>query len=275
MKVFPPSPSPVRYLDQGAPFDLPAAQSDAVGDVGVVCVHGFTATPFEVKPVGEALARAGFHAVGPAVYGHAIAPVKRGIELFRNSKWEQWVESIREVVRRVRAQHARVFLYGQSMGGAIVLYLASEGLADAVATTAPAIRIPRAAELFAPLYKFLNVARPSKDKNAFFNPGYKVLASKPGYQLTRLAKQTRRRLARITCPVLVCHSRADDTVPPKKVPKLLQARVSGPVSVAWFERSGHTMPLDVEGAAVAETIAKFFVEQAGHEQGNHHASPAA
>jgi len=37
----------------GDPFDLVG------GDVGVVCIHGFTGSPYEMRYLGEALARAG------------------------------------------------------------------------------------------------------------------------------------------------------------------------------------------------------------------------
>ena len=51
-----------------APFNL--------GDGADACLllHGLTGAPSEVRPVGEALARAGFRAVGPLLPGHGTTP---------------------------------------------------------------------------------------------------------------------------------------------------------------------------------------------------------
>jgi carboxylesterase len=40
----------------GDPFDF---VGDDNGDVGVVCIHGFTGTPYEMRYLGGALARTG------------------------------------------------------------------------------------------------------------------------------------------------------------------------------------------------------------------------
>ena len=51
---------PVR-VDAGA-FDLPGG-----GRAAALCLHGLTGTPYEVRPLGEALAAAGIRALGPAL----------------------------------------------------------------------------------------------------------------------------------------------------------------------------------------------------------------
>ena len=52
------------------PFDL-------VGDddVGAVCVHGFTGTPYEMRYLGEQLARAGITVQAPRLPGHGTTIV--------------------------------------------------------------------------------------------------------------------------------------------------------------------------------------------------------
>ena len=52
-----------------SPFDLIGG-----GSAAVLCLHGLTGTPYEVRPLGEALARAGIRAVGPALPGHNETP---------------------------------------------------------------------------------------------------------------------------------------------------------------------------------------------------------
>src|SRR5215470_1737870 len=57
-------------LDEGktAPFELP-------GDRGAcLVIHGFTGTPWDVRPLGEALSRAGIAVQAPRLPGHGTTP---------------------------------------------------------------------------------------------------------------------------------------------------------------------------------------------------------
>jgi len=245
------------YLEGGEPFTF--EQPDA--QAAVVCVHGFNATSYEVRPIGEALFKAGFHVEGPLVAGHGIAPREVGIVQFHHSTWEQWVESIRVVVKRLKESFPRVFVMGQSMGGAIAFYLATEGLPDAIATTGAALHLPRPAEWFYFLTRRMNTILNHNDTSIFHNVSYGVISSKAGAQIYLLAKETRARLNLIRCPVLAIYSQIDGTVQPRKIVKLIQEQMTAPLEIAWFNKSSHTMPLDVEGPAIAQKIVEFFTQQ--------------
>jgi carboxylesterase len=249
----------LAYLEGGEPFifEKPDAQA------AVVCVHGLNATSYEVRPIGEALFQAGFHVEGPLVAGHGIAPREVGIREFHHSTREQWIESIRAILVRLKESFPRVFIVGQSMGGALAFYLASEGLPDAIATTGAALHLPRPAEWFYLITRHMNTILRHNDTRPFHNVSYGVLSSKAGAQIYLLAKETRARLNLIQCPVLAIFSQIDDTVQPRKLVKLLQKRMTAPLEIAWFNKSCHTMPLDVEGPAIAQKIVEFFTQQLG------------
>ncbi len=54
---------------QGAePFFFPG------NDIGVLVCHGFTGTTQSMRPLGEALAAAGYTVIGPRLAGHGISP---------------------------------------------------------------------------------------------------------------------------------------------------------------------------------------------------------
>lgn len=241
-----------RNLDRAGPFAFPGER-----DAAVVCVHGFGATPFEALPVGRALARAGFHVAGPAVAGHAILPFERGFRIFKETTRFQWLQSVRQEVTALRGRFPRVYVYGQSMGGLIALHLAEEGLADAVAVTGAALILPRAARWLAPLLRRATFQLPDLNNAVPENPRYGTHASRPIHELLELSRETARDLGKVRCPVLALHARRDEAITPRAV-KLMETRVRGPLAVRWFERSGHTMTLDVEAEAVVEAIVAFF-----------------
>ncbi len=243
------------YLEDGEPFIFDNPQAPAA----VVCLHGLGATPYEVRPVADALDKAGFHVEAPAIYGHALAPLEKGIAIFHQSTRVQWLESIRRVVLDLKSRFRKVFIMGQSFGGVLAFRLAEEGLPDAIATTGAALHLPRAAEWFNFIYKHLNIIIHKKRQDRpFTNISYYVLSSKAGTQLHELNRETRRMLGSIKCPVLAIHSMKDDTVPPVKVTRLLQNNVKAPLEIAWFNESCHTMTLDVKGPEIAQKIVGFF-----------------
>src|SRR5438105_2148507 len=96
------------------------AASFALGDGPDACLllHGLTGAPSEVRPVGEALAKAGMRAVGPLLPGHGTSAEDL------NGIGRRDLESAarRELDRLSGAR--RTFVCGLSMGALLALRLA-------------------------------------------------------------------------------------------------------------------------------------------------------
>ena len=101
------------HLD-GSPFFLEG------GPVGVLLVHGFTATPVEVRSLADRLHAQGHTVAGPLLPGHGTKP-----EDLNRVRWQDWIDAAEEVYGRLAARSDRVFVGGTSMGAVIALYLAS------------------------------------------------------------------------------------------------------------------------------------------------------
>src|SRR5262249_53931839 len=55
------------------------------GGVGCLLLHGFTGTPSEMLPIGEALAKRGYAVSAPLLPGHGTR-----VEDLARTTWEQW-----------------------------------------------------------------------------------------------------------------------------------------------------------------------------------------
>src|SRR6266852_2399288 len=88
-----------------------------LGDGGDACLllHGLTGSPAEVRPVGEALAGAGFRALGPLLPGHGTSP--RDLETVTRFDVE---DAAREALLSLRGAR-RVYLCGLSMGALLAV----------------------------------------------------------------------------------------------------------------------------------------------------------
>ncbi|MGB3135846.1 MAG: alpha/beta fold hydrolase [Nodosilinea sp.] len=246
-----------RLLPEAKPLHQePSSRTDAV----VICVHGFTGTPYEVAPAVDVLATTGIAAVAPLLPGHGYQIHREQKQEFAQIRPEGMLAAVRQEVARAREQYARVGMLGFSMGGAIALAIAAEGLLDACAVVAPALRLPRAAEILIPLLGWASFTVPARHREPFYIPGYEFYHPRALQTLWQLSCQARNRLVNVQCPVLAVHSRNDLTVPPI-VLDLMQAHIPAAIETAWFNDSGHSMLLDVSGSKVAFTLANFFQRQ--------------
>lgn len=245
-----------NYIEGGEPIII---ENDGA-KAAIVCLHGFCATPYEIKPVAKALGNAGFHVVGPAIPGHAIAPEEKGLEILSKLTYEGWIEAIEAIVEDLSARYDKIFLYGQSMGGALALAVATSKKVAGVAVTGAAIRLQMLAHVFGPILSIFNKnfkrsALPGSPPNVT----YDHRPSKAIYQLILLGKHVRRHLHEIECPILVVHSAIDDTVP-IKVPDIIKKKATrADVKIKWFNESSHVYTLDLSAGAIIGCIKAFFL----------------
>ena len=120
---------------------------DGSADALVICLHGFTGTPYEVAPAVRAIANMGLSTVSPLLPGHGYRERDDQEREFARITKENMLAAARQEIARAREQYTRVGMFGFSMGGAIALMMAAEGLLDACAVAAPALRLPRKAEI--------------------------------------------------------------------------------------------------------------------------------
>jgi carboxylesterase len=238
-----------------SPFDLPGA-----GAAAALCLHGLTGTPYEVRPLGEALATAGIRAVGPALPGHNETP-----ERLARVHREEWRAAARRELRRLRRDHERVFGVGLSMGGLLVLDLAADDALDAAAVVGVPLRLARPVAALVPVASiFVRAVSKSggsdiRDPQARArHPSYPVMPLAAVRQLQHLQRQVRRGLARVDVPLLVAHGAHDRTANPADAQEIAAAVGSAECVHLVLEDSAHIVPVDRDGPALAEAVVRFL-----------------
>jgi carboxylesterase len=191
------------------PFDI------GEGQVAVLCLHGLTGRPYEIRPVAEALARTGMRAVGPTLAGHGDTP-----EALTRIEFEQWLGGVRDAYRGLRREHETVMVAGLSLGGLLALALAAEEPVDALAVIGTPMKlrfpIPQLAPLLRRVLPYVrkrgsDIRDPAARAR---HPSYDVMPVHAVYQLTRLQGHVRDALPRIDVPILVAHGAHDATADP-------------------------------------------------------------
>ena len=237
------------------PFDL-------VGDddIGAVCVHGFTGTPYEMRYLGEQLSRAGISVDAPQLPGHGTT-----IDELDRTRWQDWVDAVERAVDAMRARTQRVVLVGQSLGGLLALYVASRRRHIArVAVLATPLWLAGIAGKLAPLLVRQRLVRALpklggsdvRDRRVRAeNPCYPAIPFRALGELLAFMPIVDAALTDVTQPVLVLHAKHDHTAPVACAHRIAERTQAHRLRI--LPRSFHLIAADVERDIVAAEVITF------------------
>ena len=245
----------------------------ASGRSGCLLVHGFTATPQEMRFLGERLHANGYTVNGVRVAGHGTCP-----EDLERCRWPDWYASAREGLVELHRHTPEVVAVGQSMGALLALKLAADypAIVGGVVLLSPALvlsrrwlrwiapTLPALLPLLSERRWYVNkperdVADPRARAESF---GYDRIPLRGLVELTRLQRAVQRLLPQVQQPVLVVHSRHDHNCPLVNV-DIVKGAVRGQVHAVLLEHSYHVVSVDVEKDRVAAEVAAFVERTIG------------
>lgn len=230
---------------------------------GVVCIHGFTASPFEMRYLGRALARAGMTVVGPVLPGHGTRPAD-----LEPLGWRDWLGAVNRTIDELRQRCSRVAVVGQSLGGLLAMRAAQERGRElsAVASLAAPLWLTTTGQAAVALTRRLPSIRYLPKTGIDIRdaavkriiPTYKVIPVAPLHSLVELAEDVHRHLHEIEIPTLVLHSRQDHTAPYPCSEVIARGVRSEHVRHRAFTESYHLLSIDYERNIVASEVVSFL-----------------
>lgn len=223
------------------------------GEVGIVLLHGFTASPVEVRQLADFLNAQGYTVSGPLLPGHGTHP-----DDLNKAKFEDWVRVSEAAVEALKARCKFVFVGGESMGGLVAMRVAQlhPELAG-VLLYSPGLKAFNiwAAPIAKHFIKYLNK---SGAGNGFIWSGYNVYPLAGADQMRKLQKVVAKELDKIAQPVLLMMTKAD-TMVPQTVTEIIRKSVSSSiVDVNTFESSDHCILLDKDNQKAFEMTQAFI-----------------
>lgn len=241
---------------------------------GCVCLHGFTASPEEMRWLAEHLHARGMSVFVPRLAGHGTRT-----EMMARQHWHDWYESALDGIALLRARCDRVFAAGLSMGGLLSLRLAAAGEIDAAAVLAAPLVLNSRLMPYARLIK--RVRRYRIPVRGDFDERVRAIQRDMGRedygrvayddrtpvasiaQLYDLMAEVRRCLSSITIPLLLIYSKADQTVPFDNLRLIADGVRSRAIVQHTLEHSDHVLTQDIERDTVYGWVADFFAGPAG------------
>jgi esterase/lipase/1-acyl-sn-glycerol-3-phosphate acyltransferase len=242
-------------------------------DIGVVLVHGFLASPAELKSYGEKLAALGYPVMGVRLRGHGTSPWD-----LRDRNWKEWLGSVRRGFEIISAFADKVCLVGFSTGGALALRLAAEqpeNLAGVVAVSVP-VKFRNRNLIFVTVIHGINKLtkwvssleglmpfRLNESEHPHIN--YRHIPMRGLFELRRLVDNMQRRLADVTCPVAVIQGTEDQIIDPKSADIILKKIASTDVSLHMIPSKRHGI-LSEDIGGTQELVTSFLMSLSPEEE---------
>lgn len=243
-----------------APFAL------GQGPRGALLLHGFTGSPWDMRPLGEALAQHGYRVRAVCLPGHGSTP--RAME---QVTLRDWVRAAEEALFAMGEEP--VFLAGLSMGALLCSLLAAHfpERVKAMALLAPAMQFRSPSMWFARTVRrppLLPLLHPWVEKNGtdledpVERAAAPVLAAFPTARLNdlwALQDLSRNSLSKVRAPTLVVSALQDHVVSTRGA-RALARGLSGALRVERVQlaRGFHILPRDNDRARLFEEVLTFF-----------------
>jgi carboxylesterase len=235
---------------------------------GVVAVHGFGGTPFEVELIVDVARDLGLAALAPLLPGHGTHATK-----LAGTRFQDWSQAVDAAVERLGAP---VILAGFSLGSLLCLDFAARRpeavkalilLSNAVWLTAP---FPRWALTLVEHLRVPDFMLPKRgsdiadDVSRRTHVSYDAHPVHAAIEVRRSGERLREKLSLVRCPTLVLHGAHDRVCPVSNAWRVAERIGSDDCRVVIFPRSHHVLTRDVERQAVRREITAFFARFGGH-----------
>ncbi len=233
------------------PFLLePATQPDK--QLAVLLIHGFLASPAEMKGLGTDLANSGYHVYGLRLDGHGTSPCD-----LRLRSWEDWMRSVQLGYDLLSQQHQQIVVVGFSTGGALALRFAAERpekLAGLCAVSTP-LKFANPNLRYVPLIHHANKLTrwlASQEgilpylRNDTEHPdiNYQHIPIRALYELRKLVGDMDKNLSRINCPTRLIQGDAEQVVKPESARLIRERMVATTPEVVMVTSTRHGIIAD-------------------------------
>lgn len=245
---------------------------DGGNGLGVVLVHGFLASPAELKNTGERIAAAGHPVIGVRLKGHGTSPHD-----LATRDWKEWLDTVESGCRIISPFARRVCLVGFSTGGALSLIMAAqhpEKFAGIAVVSTP-LKFRNKNLVFVPLLhgasKLLEIVPATDNRLAYRvnesehpHINYRHIPTKGIYELRRAVAAMNGVLGDVVCPALIMQGDSDSVVDPHSADMIYRKIGSTDKQLRMIESDRHGILNENVDGAQDKVLAFLARIQASH-----------
>ncbi len=224
----------------------------------VILVHGFGASCTETLPLAKHLNSIGYDTLGVLLSGHGTSP-----EDLDHTKWENWIVDIQTAYETYKDEYKHIFIGGVSLGGALVLYMASMLDVTGVFTINAFYKMKLIHRLVIPLLSLfkVHISRSAsrvewyKEHQLF---AYPVDVSHAANEILKLHRRLYRRIQDIKVPTLLIQSKTDHTIDPNNANLIYKNLTTSYKKLIWISDGDHILTVDKNAIIAFDAISNFI-----------------
>ncbi len=194
----------------------------------VLLIHGFLASPAEMRSLGDRLHDEGHHVLGVRLKGHGTSPWD-----LRSRDWKDWFASVLRGFEIIKAFSQSIHIVGFSTGGLLALLLASDHphrkITSVTSISAPVVFTNKNMKFVPLLHHANNIVRwvsseglvpfrPNQPEHPSVN--YQHIPIRALYQLQQLIENIMAKPLSINAKVALYQSNQDPVVDPSSIERL-------------------------------------------------------
>jgi carboxylesterase len=221
--------------------------------IGILLIHGFTATTTEVRLLADILHIQGYSIHAPLLSGHGVTP-----DVLNKTSYQSWIETVEDAYSLLQQKCSNIFVAGESMGAILSLYLAIKHQEiSGVICYSPAVSVRYLWITLAARYFKSEIPKTGPSDNLPWK-GYKVNPTKASAELFKLQKIIKKELIKIHQPVCVFIGRKDIRISPNSGSYILDHIGSSRKEIHMLENSPHCMILAQDLPEIAKRSITFI-----------------
>ena len=230
---------------------------------GILLLHGFTGSPYEMRELGMRLVEKGYTVSIPLLKGHGTAPKD-----LIGCSWYDWFEDAKTALFELRKKCTKVIAVGLSTGATLALHLSAHYQLEGVAGLSPALILKNK---FSAILPYIPILFPYRYKKggpdisdaeiAAASATYRKTPLKAACEVLKLYAHLKMDLPEIYVPVLLIQAEKDHVVDPKGAQWIYDHISSKEKKMLKLQKSFHVITLDVEKKIVFREVERFISER--------------
>lgn len=230
---------------------------------GVLLIHGWTTTSYELRRLGKYLNESGYTVFAPLLRGHGTVP--KDLE---NVRWKDWMEDIEAAYVKLKENYQQIYVGGTSIGSCLTIMLAKNhpDISGLILMAMPyKIKFERILIPFAHLSKKIK-----KYNRKYYPPTFGAIStitrliSYQSYSLDsaletfKLVQEARKNISCISQPAFLIQSLSDHVVSRKSLEKIYNLLDSKIKKKKYIKRAYHTFISDIKNESIFKEILDFL-----------------
>ena len=249
------------FMKGGEPFFILKSE-----EVGVMMLHGFTSSPYQLRELGNFLAGKDLTVFCPVIAGHATSP-----EDLMTTTIADWQRSVDEAFIEISQKVKKVFVIGNSFGGNLAFDLATRfSTIKGIVSLGTPIRLKNHAIIKLRYYTYGWMKKYYRKPGVHYHDDYVNVAENISYPvipikslnnfLAFIETITLPNLGKVKTPTLIVHADKDPVVHPRSAQTLHEKLGSDYKKVCWLNGRFHTLTESERRGEIYGRIYEFIKE---------------